>query len=673
MRVDTRHLVTVAAVPAILGVAVALAVLLAAPQVASAAANAVVPTSPSPGTSATTINNYVEVTFPANDDGTWPCGGGGNASPACPGPAGQTGPTLYPIGFNLNLFGAEYNSVYVNTNGNVTFSEPLAEYTPQSLTTFGSPIIAPFFADVDTRGPGSGLVNFGTGTLNGDKVFVVNWPDVGCYDENTSVLDDFQMILIDRPDIGTSALGDDFYIEFNYDSIQWDTGEASSGDVSCQNGQAMESAFVGYSNGSTTPGDSYNLPGSGVPNAFLDSSTSTGLIYGDLNSTTLGRYIFGVINGQPSLTLAAPTTIATSLAGDGQSGSALTVPVGTAVTDSSTLSGSNASTATGTVTYNVYSDAACTVLASAGSPETIATPGTMPASQAVSLTTAGTYYWQVVYGGDANNITSTSPCSPGETETVIAPPTNVTPPQITGATKAGSTLTCSTGSWTNAPTGYTYQWYRDGTALAGATSSTYKLGTLDEGTSLTCAVTASNIAGHASATSGAVTVPIPHVKLCPGATGHMTGTTIGQVKLGMTRKQARFQYRHHSNRGKQYEDFFCLTPIGVRVGYASPKLLTAIPEKKRGGYADKVVWASTSDPYYELDNIRPGESLAGASTQLHFEKPFHIGLNYWYLDRTSGYTAVLKVRGAVVEELGIATNALTANRHDQGVLMASFY
>ncbi len=671
MRVDMSHLAA-RVVPATFAAVLTLALALAAPQVASAAANAVVPTSPSPGTSATTINNYAQVTFPANDDGTWPCGGAVSAPPACPGPDGEQGPTPYPIGFNLNLFGAGYSSVYVNNNGNVTFSEPLGEFTPVDLTTFGSPIIAPFFADVDTRGQGSGLVNFGTGTLAGHKVFVVNWPSVGCFDANTSVLDDFQMILIDRPDIGTSALGDDFYIEFNYNSIQWDTGEASGGNSSCQDTGDGVSAYVGYSNGSTTAGDSYNLPGSGVASAFLDSS-STGLINNDLNSTTLGRYIFGVTNGQPSITLAQPTSIATSLSGDGQSGSALTVPVATAVTDSSTLSGANASTATGTVTYNVYSNSACTVPASAGSPETITVPGAMPASPTVSLTTAGTYYWQVVYGGDANNLPATSPCTPGETETVVAPPANTALPEITGLTRARSTLTCSSGTWTNAPTSYAYQWNRDGTALAGATSSAYTLATLDEDTSLSCAVTASNIAGHATATSRAVSVPVPFVKRCPGATGRMTGTTIGQVKLGMTRQQARYLYRRHSNRGRQYEDFFCLTPIGVRVGYASPKLLAAIPKGKRGGYTGRVVWASTSDPYYELDLIRPGEALAAASAQLHFTKPFHIGLNYWYLARTSGYTAVLKVRNGVVEELGIATNALTVSRHDEGVLMASFY
>jgi hypothetical protein len=254
-------------------------------------------------------------------------------------------------------------------------------------------------------------------TLNGLNVFVVNWPGVGCYDANSNVLDNFQLILIDRGDRGTGASGDDFDIEFNYDTLQWDTGQASGGDGTCKNGPAGNSAYVGYSNGN--PADTYNQPGSGVPSAFLDSNTATGLIYHDMNSTTLGRYIFSVNNGQP----AATTSLATSLSGGGQHGTSITVPSGAGVTDSATLSGANASTATGTVTYKVYSDSSCTNLVQGGSAETITTPGTLPSSQPVTLTDAGTYYWQATYSGDTTNDGSVSACSPGannEVETVTA-------------------------------------------------------------------------------------------------------------------------------------------------------------------------------------------------------------------------------------------------------------
>jgi hypothetical protein len=114
------------------------------------------------------------------------------------------------------------------------------------------------------------------------------------------------------------------------------------------------------------------------------------------------------------------TAVTTSLSGGGQSGTSITVPAGTAVTDTATLSGANASTATGTVTYDVYSDSACTVAVSAGTAEAITTPGTLPASSPVTLSTTGTYYWQAsYYSGDANNGPSTSTCgTAGEVETV---------------------------------------------------------------------------------------------------------------------------------------------------------------------------------------------------------------------------------------------------------------
>jgi hypothetical protein len=390
---------------------------LATAGVASAApANAVIPTSASPGTSPSVINNYQEVTMQATDDGSWPCGGGGNAAVACPGPDGETGPTLYPFGFNINFYGAEYSSAYINENGNLTFNNYLSQYTPSDLTTLGGPILAPFFADFDSRGTGNNDVNFGQGTLNGQKVFVVNWPGVGCFSANASVLDDVQMVLIDRPDLGTGGLGDAFEIEYNYDSIQWDAGEASGGNASCQDDpDAGYSAYVGYSNGTSTPGDSYTLTGSGVSGAFLDSNAATGLANNDLNSDVIGRYIWNVIAGQPTTV----TTLTTSLAGGGQSGGSVTVPESTGVTDSALLAGTNAATASGQVTYNVYSDAACTDLVTTGGAVTV-TDGSVPASSAVSLTTPGTYYWQASYNGDTLNNGSLSACG-SEVETVTAP------------------------------------------------------------------------------------------------------------------------------------------------------------------------------------------------------------------------------------------------------------
>jgi hypothetical protein len=276
-------------------------------------------------------------------------------------------------------------------------------------------------------------------------------------------------------------------------------------------------------------------------------------------------------------------------------------------------------------------------------------------------------------GGSPPGGRSAPPSPPAGGGSGPVAPVNTARPVISGTPRAGTTLSCSVGGWSNPATTFSYRWYRNGTLLAGFTGSTYTLGTLDEGTTIACVVTASNPGGSASAQSKTVKVPVPYVAHCPAATGTMTGTTIGQAQLGMTRARARYLYRQHTNRGKQYEDFFCLTPIGVRVGYASPLLLGTLSRAARASVTGRVVWASTSNPYYSLDGVRPGESITTAAAALHTEPPFHIGLNYWYLARKPGYTAVLKVRGDVVQELGIATNALTATRAAQSVLMHSFY
>jgi hypothetical protein len=256
---------------------------------------------------------------------------------------------------------------------------------------------------------------------------------------------------------------------------------------------------------------------------------------------------------------------------------------------------------------------------------------------------------------------------------VVKPPASTAPPTITGKPKAGKTLSCSRGTWSNSPTSFTYQWNDDGTPIAGATSSTYTVTTLEEGTALTCTVTATNAGGSARATSRSVKVPIPYVPRCPGATGKLSGATLGLVKLGATRAREHYLYRHHSDRGKQYEDFFCLTPIGVRVGYGSPKLLRILTTKQRRALRNKVVWASTSNPFYSIDGVRPGEAITIAAATLHTAPPLHIGRNHWYLAVQAHSTAVLKVRNGAVEEIGIADNLLSTTAKDQNVLMHSFY
>ncbi len=197
---------------------------------------------------------------------------------------GSTG--VVPLGFTAKFYGQNYTSVYINNNGNLTFDSSMPVYTPISLQSVGHVIIAPFFADVDTRT--GNVVTYGTGSVGGQYTFGANWPDVGCFGQITSVLNRFQVLLISRTDIAPG----DFDIEFNYDKIQWEAGTASGGNSACQGGV---SARAGYSNGVNV----FELTGSGIDGAFLDSNLSTGLVHNSLNSSLPGRYIIPVRNGIP--------------------------------------------------------------------------------------------------------------------------------------------------------------------------------------------------------------------------------------------------------------------------------------------------------------------------------------------------------------------------------------
>jgi hypothetical protein len=252
------------------------------------------------------------------------------------------------------------------------------------------------------------------------------------------------------------------------------------------------------------------------------------------------------------------------------------------------------------------------------------------------------------------------------------PPVETSPPVITGSAKAGGKLTCSTGTWTNDPTMFTYQWYLDGTPIPGATSKTYTVQSGDEQLTLTCAVGAANAKGGTVAVSKkGAKVPVPHVARCPAASGKLSGDRLGLLRLGMTRAQAVHAFAHSSTRGKRYEVFFCLTPRGVRVGIASPKLGKTLSKSERK-IVGHVIWASTSSFYYSVHGVRCDTTVVAAAKRLKLTGPFHVGKNYWYLAPNGASTAVFKVRHGIIEEIGIGSKQLTKGHKAQVAFLTSF-
>lgn len=85
-------------------------------------------------------------------------------------------------------------------------------------------------------------------------------------------------------------------------------------------------------------------------------------------------------------------------------------------------------------------------------------------------------------------------------------PTATTAPSLPATSTVGQTLTLNPGVWTETPS-FTYQWLRDGAAIAGAVATTYTVTPADAGSNLTVrmgATQAGNAPGTADSTASAV-------------------------------------------------------------------------------------------------------------------------------------------------------------------------
>jgi len=171
---------------------------------------------------------------------------------------------------------------------------------------------------------------------------------------------------------------------------------------------------------------------------------------------------------------------------------------------------------------------------------------------AITGATSQTYQVQPADVGTTLRVTVTATNADGSASATSAPtaivsapaanaPVNTALPAISGTVSVGSTLTSSTGTWSNSPTSFAYAWNRcdqlgnSCAVVTGATGQTYVLQQVDVGTTLRVMVTATNAGGSASATS-AQTAVVPAVPV-PPATGCPSGT--GTIEIGDVSSPAR--------------------------------------------------------------------------------------------------------------------------------------
>ncbi|MCY2961932.1 MAG: hypothetical protein NTY35_17380 [Planctomycetota bacterium] len=210
---------------------------------------------------------HTVVTFDGN------LGGSGPANPGDPCQRNDDDTTLaVNLPFSFDLFGSPQNQVFINNNGNLSFGAGFSTFTSTGFPVNSFPMIAPFWADVDTRNTASGVVYY---KVESNRL-TVTWDHVGYYSAAADKRSTFQVIISDGTDPFV-GLGQN--VCFCYGDMQWTTGDASGG----TSGFGGTPATVGINAGDGVnffqlgrfdqPGTAYDGPGGASDGVdFLDNT-----------------------------------------------------------------------------------------------------------------------------------------------------------------------------------------------------------------------------------------------------------------------------------------------------------------------------------------------------------------------------------------------------------------
>jgi hypothetical protein len=181
----------------------------------------------------------------------------------------------------LPFFGQTFRSMYVNNNGSITFGGATGTFTPVRFPLQGNRMIAPFWADVDTRQQGRPARNGVYWDIRPGRV-VVTWHRVGFFPLNDSRQNTFQLVLISNQALREDHL---WRVEFRYDTLEWTTGGASGGN----GGFGGVPAQAGFDAGD---GTTFRiLPGSGTRSVLQLARTS--------NIGDPGIWLINIFDGVP--------------------------------------------------------------------------------------------------------------------------------------------------------------------------------------------------------------------------------------------------------------------------------------------------------------------------------------------------------------------------------------
>jgi len=131
------------------------------------------------------------------------------------------------LGFDFLFYGKAYQSIHINSNGNISLGKNFVKYIPQSFCLDGPAMIAPFFSDVDLS-KGGRITYY----LDSEHHYIIiNWEGVayfGC-EKPCELNNSYQLILTDGSigRLGESLIASSANVIINYGDMQWTGGTAS--------------------------------------------------------------------------------------------------------------------------------------------------------------------------------------------------------------------------------------------------------------------------------------------------------------------------------------------------------------------------------------------------------------------------------------------------------------
>ncbi|XP_028390868.1 sushi domain-containing protein 2-like [Dendronephthya gigantea] len=173
------------------------------------------------------FSRFTDAKLPANDDGS-----SGELTLSVPFP----------------FFKSKYQRLFVNTNGVISFKDSVEEFTPITFPKKNNqPMIAPYWADVDTRNGGEVFYRQSTSvelfqratndvkkyfpgqfpSFQASWVFIATWQNVSRFRRSRSIYSGFGDPLKNTFQVVLITNGRHSFALFYYEKIEWTTGDAS--------------------------------------------------------------------------------------------------------------------------------------------------------------------------------------------------------------------------------------------------------------------------------------------------------------------------------------------------------------------------------------------------------------------------------------------------------------